>query len=159
MCNLASIGLPRFVENGEFDFVKLEEVVKVMTRNLNKVIDINFYPVPETRRSNSLHRPIGLGVQGLADVFAKLNLPFASEGARKLNNNIFETIYFASLTASMELAREREDIIREYKEYSENPELYDSMADNEAEYDQMIEKMRIDNYIIEEEMNRKYQHI
>lgn len=154
VCNLASIGLPRFVENQEFNFAKLEEVVKVMTRNLNKVIDINFYPVPETKRSNSLHRPIGLGVQGLADVFAKLGLPFSSEGARKLNNDIFETIYYASLTASMELARERETIVREYKEYFENPELYNSMADNEEEYDSMIEKMKAENFIIDEELNR-----
>ena len=78
-----------------------EEVVKVMTRNLNKVIDINFYPVPETKRSNSLHRPIGRGVQGLGDIFAKLGYPFVSEEARKLNNDIFETIYYASMSGSM----------------------------------------------------------
>ena len=125
-----------------------------MTRNLNKVIDINFYPVPETKRSNSLHRPIGLGVQGLADVFAKLGYPFSSEEARKLNNDIFETIYYASLSASMELSREREEIIREYKEYYENPELYDSMADNETEFDEMLDKMRSDNFIIDEELDR-----
>lgn len=154
VCNLASIGLPRFVGDNGFDFTKLEEVVKVMTRNLNKVIDINFYPVPETKRSNTLHRPIGLGVQGLADVFAKLGYPFSSEEARKLNNDIFETIYYASLSASMELSREREEIIREYKEYSENPELYDSMADNETEFDEMLDKMRSDNFIIDEELDR-----
>ena len=154
VCNLASIGLPRFVGENGFDFTKLEEVVKVMTRNLNKVIDINFYPVPETKRSNTLHRPIGLGVQGLADVFAKLGYPFASEEARKLNNDIFETIYYASMTASMELSREREEIIKEFKEYSDNPELYDSMADNETEFQEMLDKMRSENSIIDEEIDR-----
>ncbi len=80
-----------------------------------------------------------------------IGYPFSSEDARKLNNDIFETIYYASLSASMELSREREEIIREYKEYSENPELYDSMADNETEFDEMLDKMRSDNFIIDEE--------
>jgi len=154
VCNLASIGLPRFIENRKFDFDKLEEVVKTVTRNLNRVIDINFYPVPETKRSNSLHRPIGIGVQGLADVFAKLEISFSSEQARKLNNDIFETIYYASLTASMELAKEREEIVKEYKEYSENEDLYTSMTENETEYDAMLEKMRREYHIIDEELER-----
>jgi len=89
-----------------FDLDKLYDVTKVLTKNLNRVIDINFYPLPETRKSNLNHRPIGIGVQGLADVFIKMRLPFDSEGARKLNHKIFETIYFASLTASKELAQE-----------------------------------------------------
>jgi ribonucleoside-diphosphate reductase alpha subunit len=105
VCNLASIGLPMFVEGGEFDHSKLYEVTRVITRNLNKVIDINHYPVEEARRSNMRHRPIGLGVQGLADVFQKLNLPFDGEEARVLNREIMETIYFGAVTASMELAR------------------------------------------------------
>lgn len=106
VCNLASIALPRFVINGKFDHQKLFEVTKVVTRNLNKVIDYNSYPVPEAKTSNERHRPIGIGVQGLADVFLILRLPFESEQARKLNRDIFETIYFGAMTASNELAKE-----------------------------------------------------
>jgi len=108
VCNLASIALPRFVDekNRTFDHQKLYEVTKVVTRNLNKIIDLNYYPVPEARRSNLRHRPIGIGVQGLADAFILLRYPFESEEARKLNRDIFETLYFAALTASMELAKE-----------------------------------------------------
>lgn len=105
VCNLASIALPRFVQNGSFDFQKLYEITKVVTRNLNKVIDRNYYPIEEARYSNMRHRPVGLGVQGLADVFMLLRLPFESEEARLLNRDIFETIYFGSMTASMELAK------------------------------------------------------
>ena len=105
VCNLASLALPRFVQNGEFNFVRLVEVTKVATRNLNKVIDRNFYPVPEARHSNMRHRPIGLGVQGLADVFMLLGMPFDSPEARKLNRDIFEAIYFGAMEASMELSR------------------------------------------------------
>merc|ERR1712038_1636533 len=106
VCNLASIALPAFVrhEEGSYDFKKLFEVTKVVTKNLNKVIDRNYYPVEEARRSNMKHRPVGLGVQGLADAFLMMRLPFESEGARKLNKDIFETIYFAALEASCELA-------------------------------------------------------
>jgi len=105
VCNLASISLPMFVKNREsFDFEKLYEITKIVTRNLNKIIDINYYPVKEARYSNLRHRPIGLGVQGLADVFSLLKLPFESQGARDINQHIFETIYFAALTASNELA-------------------------------------------------------
>lgn len=106
VCNLASIALNRYVnrETQSFDFYKLYEVVKVATRNLNKVIDINFYPIPETRTSNLKHRPIGIGVQGLADCFAMLNIPFESEKAMQLNEQIFAIIYHAALTASCELA-------------------------------------------------------
>ncbi len=107
VCNLASIALPRFVLNGSFDHDKLYEVTYEVTRNLNKVIDNNYYPVPEARNSNLRHRPVGLGVQGLADVFILLRLPFESELARLLNRNIFETIYFAAMTASMDLAKEQ----------------------------------------------------
>jgi ribonucleoside-diphosphate reductase alpha chain len=105
VCNLASIALPRFVVNGKFDHLKLFEVTKVVTRNLNKIIDGNHYPIEEARNSNLRHRPIGIGVQGLADVFVKLRLPFESEGAAELNRDIFETIYFAALTASNEIAK------------------------------------------------------
>ncbi len=105
VCNLASLSLPRFVINGKFDHQKLFEITQVVTRNLNRIIDINYYPVPEARRSNLRHRPIGLGVQGLADVFMLLRMPFDSEEARALNREIFETIYFGALTASCELAK------------------------------------------------------
>ena len=104
-CNLASLSLPAFVTDGKFNFEKLHEVTQVATRNLNKVIDRNYYPTVETRKSNLRHRPIALGVQGLADVFMLLNLPFDSTKARELNKQIFETIYHASLTASCALAR------------------------------------------------------
>lgn len=106
VCNLASIALPKFVtEEGDFDHEKLYEVTKVITRNLNRVIDINYYPVPEARNSNMRHRPIGLGIQGLADVYMMLKLPFDSEEARKINKEVFETIYFAAMEASMEQAK------------------------------------------------------
>jgi ribonucleoside-diphosphate reductase alpha chain len=105
VCNLASLALPRFVENGKFDHQKLFEVTYVATRNLNKVIDRNYYPVPEARASNMRHRPIGLGVQGLADAFILLRMAFDSPEAIQLNKEIFETIYYAAMTASKDLAR------------------------------------------------------
>ncbi|MBT8253168.1 MAG: ribonucleoside-diphosphate reductase subunit alpha [Flavobacteriaceae bacterium] len=105
VCNLASIALPMFVKNGEFDHKELYRITKRVTKNLNKVIDRNFYPVPEAKKSNMRHRPIGLGVQGLADTFIKLRLPFTSEEARVLNQEIFETLYYAAVTASMEEAK------------------------------------------------------
>lgn len=104
VCNLASIALPRFVTGKSFDFEKLYEVVYQVTINLNRIIDHNYYPVEEARRSNLRHRPVGLGVQGLADVFLLLRLPFESEMARVLNRNIFETLYFAATRASADLA-------------------------------------------------------
>jgi ribonucleoside-diphosphate reductase alpha subunit len=106
VCNLASIALPKFVtSDGKFDHQKLYEITKVATRNLNKVIDINYYPVAEARTSNMRHRPIGLGVQGLADAFIMLRMPFESAEARGLNKDIFETIYFAAMESSMEEAK------------------------------------------------------
>jgi len=106
VCNLASISLPMFVENGKFDHKLLFNVTKRVTRNLNKVIDRNYYPVQEAENSNMRHRPVGLGVQGLADAFIMLRLPFTSDEAKKLNQEIFETLYFAAVTASMEMAKE-----------------------------------------------------
>src|ERR1700740_834708 len=106
VCNLASLALPRFVSNGVFDHQKLYEGTYEVTKNLNKIIDNNFYPVEEARNSNLRHRPIGLGVQGLADVFILLRLSFESDLAKMLNKNIFETIYFAGMTASKDLAKE-----------------------------------------------------
>ncbi len=105
VCNLASIALPKFIVDGKFDHQKLYEITKVATRNLNKVIDVNYYPIPEAKKSNMRHRPIGLGVQGLADAFILLRMPFDSEEARGLNKDIFETIYFGAMEASMELAK------------------------------------------------------
>ena len=106
VCNLASISLPMFVENGAFNHELLYNVTKRVTRNLNKVIDRNYYPVIEAENSNMRHRPVGLGVQGLADAFIMLRLPFTSDEAKKLNQEIFETLYFAAVTASMEMAKE-----------------------------------------------------
>jgi ribonucleoside-diphosphate reductase alpha chain len=106
VCNLASISLPMFVENGAFNHELLYNVTKRVTRNLNKVIDRNYYPVVEAENSNMRHRPIGLGVQGLADAFILLRMPFTSDEAKKLNQEIFETLYFAAVTASMEMAKE-----------------------------------------------------
>jgi ribonucleoside-diphosphate reductase alpha chain len=106
VCNLASLSLPMFVENKQFNHELLFTVTKRVTRNLNKVIDRNYYPVQEAENSNMRHRPIGLGVQGLADAFIMLRLPFTSDEAKKLNQEIFETLYFAAVTASMELAKE-----------------------------------------------------
>jgi ribonucleoside-diphosphate reductase alpha subunit len=104
VCNLASIGLPTFVENGVFNYDKLQEVASVITHNLNKVIDVNYYPTEKTRVSNLKHRPIGIGVQGLADVFMLLNIPFHSNEAKAVNQRIFETIYYGALVKSADLA-------------------------------------------------------
>ena len=104
VCNLASIALPMFIKNGTFDHKELFRITKRVTKNLNRVIDRNYYPVIEAENSNLRHRPIGLGVQGLADAFIKLRLPFTSDEAKKLNQEIFETLYFAALTASVEEA-------------------------------------------------------
>ena len=108
VCNLASVALPKFVTDGEekFDYSALHTTIKIMTKNLNNVIDRNFYPVKSAERSNMRHRPIGLGAQGLADVFCSLRLPFDSEEAKKINSVYFETIYHASLEASCELSDE-----------------------------------------------------
>ncbi len=105
VCNLASIALPMFVEEGKFDHEKLFAVTMKATRNLNRIIDRNYYPVKEARNSNMRHRPIGLGVQGLADAFIKLRMPFTSDEAKELNKEIFETIYFAAVKASVEEAK------------------------------------------------------
>ena len=115
VCNLASICLPTYIEDGVFNFEKLHEITKVITKNLNKVIDKNFYPVEKARVSNLKHRPIGIGVQGLADVFIKLRFPFESDNAKQLNKDIFETIYHAATEASMELSKKRYHIINDIK--------------------------------------------
>ncbi|HAE30230.1 MAG TPA: ribonucleoside-diphosphate reductase subunit alpha [Flavobacteriales bacterium] len=106
VCNLASIALPKFVKDGEFDHEKLFEVTYQVTKNLNKIIDANYYPIVEARNSNMRHRPIGIGVQGLADAFITMRYAFDSTEAKDLNKEIFETIYFAACTASKDLAKE-----------------------------------------------------
>lgn len=119
VCNLASLALPTFIDSsrGQYDFARLHEVSQVLTRNLNKIIDVNHYPVEEARRSNLRHRPIGLGVQGLADAFLALRLPFDSPEAKMLNKQIFETIYHGALTASCDLAKE----LGPYETYKGSP--------------------------------------
>ncbi|KAJ8062140.1 hypothetical protein OCU04_008699 [Sclerotinia nivalis] len=127
-CNLASIALPTFVNmnEGTYDFQKLHEVVQVVVRNLNKIIDINYYPVQEARKSNFRHRPIAVGVQGLADAFLALRLPFDSPEAKHLNIQIFETIYHAALTSSVEIAKE----LGPYETYQGSP-----VSKGELQYD------------------------
>ena len=105
VCNLASIALPSYVSEGKFDFDALRETVKTLVRNLNRIIDINFYPTPETKRSNMRHRPIGIGVQGLADLFAELDIAWESEAALTLNKLIFEHMYFAATQESAAIAQ------------------------------------------------------
>ncbi len=138
VCNLSSIGLPTFVENGSFDFEKLHDISKVITKNLNKVIDRNFYPIEKTKKSNFLHRPIGIGVQGLADTFVLLRMPFESQEAKDLNKQIFETIYHGALEASMEIAKKRHEFVMEAREKGEDPTLSpynDYLKWNEYEID------------------------
>jgi len=153
VCNLASIALPRYVESvieedgtvkKHFNFTLLREMTKMITKNLNKIIDYNFYPVPEAERSNRRHRPIGIGVQGLADVFAMLRMPFDSMEARDINRKIFENIYFAAIESSMEIARKRKKFVQEYKrihnqlvknvEYKYSEEEQKRMEDLESEH-------------------------
>ncbi len=126
VCNLASISLGKFVNDGEYDFQRLYEVARVVTRNLNKVIDVNYYPVPEARNSNMRHRPIGIGVQGLADAFIMMRYPFDSKEARQLNREIFETIYFAALTESCAIAAKE----GAYESYEGSP-----VSQGELQYD------------------------
>ncbi len=114
VCNLASIALPKFVENGTFNHQQLYDITRVVTRNLNKVIDVNYYPIPEARNSNMRHRPIGIGVQGLADAFILMGYAFDSPESRKLNKEIFETIYFAAVTESNAIA-ERDGAYASYE--------------------------------------------
>jgi len=117
VCNLASLGLPMYVkEDKTFDYEKLYQVTQVVVNNLNNVIDINYYPTPKTRRSNFKHRPIGIGVQGLADVFLKMDLAFTSPQAKEINIKIFETIYYAALEKSMLLSKQRYKTMRFLKQ-------------------------------------------
>jgi ribonucleotide reductase alpha subunit len=145
VCNLASIGLPTFVDpvTKKFDYDKLHHVTKVITNNLNNVIDINFYPTEKTKRSNLKHRPIGLGVQGLADTFVLMDIPFHSDEAREVNKLIFETIYHASLEKSNEIAVEREEYIRKFC-----PRQVDIMSE--------LNQYELQSYIIKKTSDLKY---
>ena len=137
VCNLASIGLPSFVNetNKSFDFNHLHYVTKVITNNLNRVIDINFYPTEKTKNSNLKHRPIGIGVQGLADTFVLLDIPFHSDEAKELNKQIFETIYHAALEKSNELAIEKTEHLREYyRKNAIDPEYYKTISNLSGAY-------------------------
>lgn len=138
VCNLASIALSKFVkDDGEFDYADLHRVAKVVTNNLNKVIDINYYPTEKTRRSNLNHRPIGIGVQGLADVFYQMRIPFDSDKAQLVNKNIFETIYHAALEMSCDIAKERRTDIDHIMTALENCVIHnvgDSCYENNEKY-------------------------
>ena len=147
VCNLASIALPSFVneETKQFDYDKLHEITKVVTNNLNQVIDINFYPTEKTKRSNFRHRPIGIGVQGLADTFILMDIPFHSDQAKEININIFETIYHAALEKSNEIAIQRSKIMKELFEKSKfsvlefiPTEEYDSFSLREQNNNQKL---------------------
>jgi ribonucleoside-diphosphate reductase alpha chain len=137
VCNLASICLPSYIEDGIFNFEKLHDITKVITKNLNKVIDKNFYPIEKARVSNLKHRPIGIGVQGLADVFIKLRFPFESDNAKQLNKDIFETIYHAAVEASMELSKKRYNIINNIKNIN-NKILDENINDYVNEFEKDI---------------------
>jgi ribonucleoside-diphosphate reductase alpha chain len=150
VCNLASVGLSKFVniEKKLFDFDKLYKNVKVITKNLNKIIDINYYPLKECELSNRRHRPIGIGVQGLADVFAMLKLPFSSPEAHLLNEKIFEMIYFSALETSMELSKKREVGMKQLS-------LLKIKTDKTEEENILYEKLNKELKPISEEINRE----
>jgi len=154
VCNLASIALPTFVnpETKTFDYDKLHEVTKVIINNLNRVIDINFYPTDKTRISNLKHRPVGTGVQGLADAFVLLDLPFHSDEAKEVNKLIFETIYHAALERSNEMAMEKkESILRKYRDGLDLSNLL-----NEWEYETLIKRNKTTTNLIEDEYIGSY---
>ena len=133
VCNLASIALNKFVEDETFDFGKLREITKVIVRNLNKLIDHNYYPIKEAEVSNMKHRPIGIGVQGLADAFILMRFPFESNEARRLNREIFETIYFSALEASCELAK-KDGVYESYRGSPANKGILQPDMWDEVEY-------------------------
>jgi ribonucleotide reductase alpha subunit len=145
VCNLASLALPKMIDEVTvkdettgvetstfvFDFKRLEEVTKMAVKNLNKIIDCNYYPVPEAERSNRRHRPIGVGVQGLADVFAIMKMPFESVDAAKLNKEIFAHMYIASMEASMDIARKRKKYVQEYRKLLSQKEKEGNLSDED----------------------------
>ena len=133
VCNLASIALPVFVDEKtkQFNYEKLHEVTKVVTNNLNKVIDINFYPTEKTKRSNFKHRPIGIGIQGLADTFVLMDIPFHSDEAKEINKLIFETIYHAALEKSNEISIERTSLFKDLLTNGTMEKLFETVDEYE----------------------------
>jgi len=156
VCNLASIALSSYVnlEDKTFDYDKLGKIVKVVTRNLDKIIDVNFYPIPEAKRSNMLHRPIGIGVQGLADVFAMMDLPFDSDKAREINRKIFETMYYYAMETSMEIAKKRESQINKLRKIEKQLNLDELDEDTRGTVEKEIETINEELTLIPEEMGR-----
>jgi len=159
VCNLASMSLPKYVEinkleNGEierkFNFTLFRDMVKMVTKNLNKIIDHNFYPVVEAERSNRRHRPIGIGVQGLADVFALMKYAFDSKEASELNKKIFENMYFAAVESSMEIARKRKKVVTEYKRLLKKKDGDYQYTDEELK---RIDELKTNHFIIDEEVS------
>ena len=165
VCNLSSIALPKFVETNQegnlfYNFKKLEETTKSVGRNLNKIIDFNFYPIPEAEKSNRRHRPIGIGVQGLADVFALMRMPFDSKEAKELNKKIFAHIYFAAIECSMEISRKRKKHIQEYrklKKLSEDKKLSEENKLSEEDISRIKELKKL-HFIIDEELKLPSQY-
>ena len=162
VCNLASIGLSNFVDvdvengNGTFNYEMLYKVTKVITKNLNKVIDVTYYPIPEAEYSNKLHRPIGIGVQGLADVFMLLKVGFDSLEAAEINEKIFETIYYASLETSMEIARKRNPLVKKIKELQYNLDNLDNLDFSKNKINNMRDELSIllnETKVTKEELN------
>jgi ribonucleotide reductase alpha subunit len=163
VCNLASLALPKMIDEVTvkdettgvetstfvFDFKRLEEVTKMAVKNLNKIIDCNYYPVPEAERSNRRHRPIGVGVQGLADVFAIMKMPFESVEAAKLNKEIFAHMYIASMEASMDIARKRKKYVQEYRKLLSQKEKEGNLSDED---NIKLEELKKENCIIDEEL-------
>ena len=158
VCNLASVALPKFVEKDaadgklSYNFEKLREVVKQVVKNLNKVIDYNYYPVKEAENSNRRHRNIGLGVQGLSDTFAMMKMAFDSPDARVLNRKIFENIYFAALESSMELARKRKKYVQEYKRLLKLGSNSSGTGELTLEDQSRLEELKRTHWIIDEEL-------
>lgn len=155
VCNLASIGLSKFVkEDKSFCYTSLHEVTKVVTANLNKIIDVNFYPTEKTRRSNYLHRPIGIGVQGLADAFAMMDIPYHSDAAKLVNKQIFETIYHAALECSNQISKDRcADMLHLKKKYkTKNMDIFTEMNNISRSYTERVREE-------DEEVLRKLQPI
>lgn len=163
VCNLASVALPKFVEKDaegkmSYNFEKLREVVKQVVKNLNKVIDYNYYPVKEAENSNRKHRPIGAGVQGLSDTFAMMKMAFDSPEARVLNRKIFENIYFAALEASMELARKRKKFVQEYKRLLKLGSNATGNGELTAEDISRLAELKKTHWIIDEELKLPAQY-
>ena len=156
VCNLASIALSKFVnlDKMDFDYDMLYKITKIVTKNLNKVIDVNYYPIPECEYSNKLHRPIGIGVQGLADVFAMLKMGFDSEMAQEINNNIFETIYYGALETSLEISKEREKNIKEIKDIMKLLETGSMNNDETVALKKELSNLKKIHKPIKEELNR-----